>query len=109
MGRLQKRPIYLQTGENMKKFRVQIYAYQLKADFIIESLDGPIDIENAIIDKLGKNDIKWESLGEMHDPRVNRITYEEVIDGGDNATTGDPLHKEEGTRSSMGAGASERG
>ena len=63
----------------MKKFRVQIFAYQLRTDFIIESLDGPIDIENAIIDKLGKNDIKWESLGEMHDPRVNRITYEEVI------------------------------
>ena len=93
----------------MKKFRVQIFAYQLKADFIIQSLDGPIDIENAIIDKLGENDIKWEDLGEMHDPRVNRITYEEVIDGGDNATTGDPLHKEEGIRSSMGAGASERG
>ena len=90
----------------MKKFRVQIFAYQKHADFIIKSLDGPIDIENAIIDKLGKNDIKWESLGEMHDPRVNRITYEEVMDGGDNATTGDPLHTEEGIRSSMGAGAS---
>ena len=93
----------------MKKFRVKIYAYKMYADFNIQSLDGPIDIENAIIDKLGKNDIKWESLGEMHDPRVNRITYEEVIDGGDNATTGDPLHNKEGTRSSMGAGASERG
>jgi len=44
----------------MKKFRVQIFAYQLHADFIIESLDGPLDIENAIIDKLGQNDIKWE-------------------------------------------------
>ena len=93
----------------MKKFRIRIYAYKMSADFIIECLDGPLDIENAIIDKLGENDIKWESLGEMHDPRVNRITYEEVINGGDNATTGDPLHKEEGTRSSMGAGASERG
>ena len=81
----------------------------MHADFIIQSLDGPIDIENAIIDRLGKSDIKWESLGEMHDPRVNRITYEEVIDGGDNATTGDLLHTKEGTRSSMGAGASERG
>ena len=90
----------------MKKFRVQIYAYKLYADFTIECLDGPLDIENAIIDKLGKNDIKWEYLGEMHDPRCNRITYEEVIDGGDNATSGDPLHTEEGTRSSMGAGAS---
>ena len=93
----------------MKKFLVNIYAYKMYADFNIKSLDGPIDIEDAIIDKLGKNDIKWESLGEMHDPRVNRITYEEVINGGDNATTGDPLHKEEGIRSSMGAGASERG
>ena len=72
-------------------------------------MEGPIDIENAIIDKLGKGDIKWEYLGEMYDPRKKRITYEEVIDGGDNATSGDPLHTEEGTRSSMGAGASERG
>ena len=73
----------------MKKFRIRIYAYKMSADFIIECLDGPLDIENAIIDKLGKNDIKWESLGEMHDPRVNRITYEEVIDA---TTSGDSLH-----------------
>ena len=87
----------------MKKFRVQIFAYQLRTDFIIESLDGPIDIENAIIDKLGKNDIKWESLGEMHDPRVNRITYEEVIDA---TTSGDSLQQKEGSRPRVGAGAS---
>ena len=93
----------------MKKFRVQIYAYQLHGDFIIESLDGPIDIENAIIDKLGKNDIKWESLGEMHDPRVNRITYEEVINGGDNATTRKSILSKESVGSRVGAGASERG
>ena len=44
-------------------------------------MDGPLDIENAIIDKLGKGDIKWEYLGEMMDPRIQRITYEEVVDG----------------------------
>ena len=93
----------------MKKFRIQISAYQHYTDFIIESQDSAEDIENAIIDRLGKSDITWDYLGEMHDPRVNRITYEEVINGGDNATSGDPLHTEEGTRSSMGAGASERG
>ena len=92
-----------------KKFRVQIFAYQMHADFHITCIESPLDIENAIVDKLGKGDIKWEHLGEMNDPRVQRITYEEVIDGGDNATSGDPLHTEEGTRSSMGAGASERG
>ena len=89
-----------------QKFLVKIAAYEYGTEFIIQCIDSPIDIENAIIDRLGKSDIKWEHLGEMMDPRVNRITYEEVINGGDNATSGDPLHKEEGTRSSMGAGAS---
>ena len=88
----------------MKKFRVQIFAYQLHADFIIESLDGPLDIENAIIDKLGKNDIKWEHLGEMNDPRVNRITYEEVIEDG--TTSARPLHEEERSGPRVGAGSS---
>ena len=59
------------------------------------SLDDPQGIENAIIDKLGENDIKWEYLGEMLWIKVNRITYEEVIDGGDNATSGDPIHTKE--------------
>ena len=90
----------------IKKFRVKITAYKHHADFTIDCIEAPLDIENAIIDKLGKNDIKWEYLGEMNDPKVNRITYEEVIDGGDNATSGDPLHTEKGTGSSMGAGAS---
>ncbi len=89
-----------------KQFKVKISAYRHSTDFIIECVETPIDIENAIIDRLGKSDIKWEYLGEMMDPRVNRITYEEVINGGDNATSGDPLHTKEGTRSSMGAGAS---
>ena len=88
----------------MKNFRVQISAYQMYTNFNIQSLDGPIDIENAIIDKLGKNDIKWESLGEMHDPRVNRITYEEVIE--DATTSKRPLHEEKGSGPRMGAGAS---
>ena len=87
-----------------KNFRVQIFAYQLHGDFMISSIDTPLDIENAIIDKLGKNDIKWESLGEMYDPRGKRITYEEVIN--DANTSKRPLHTEEGSRSGVGAGAS---
>ena len=90
-----------------KNFRVQIFAYQLHADFMISSIDTPLDIENAIIDKLGKNDIKWEHLGEMNDPRVNRITYEEVIEDG--TTSAGPLHKEEGSGPRMGAGSSQGG
>jgi len=88
-----------------KLFRVKIYAYQYHADFIVKSADGPLDIENAIIDTLGKDDIKWEYLGEMMNPKINRITYEEVING-DAKTSVGPLHKEEGSGSRVGAGAS---
>ena len=93
----------------MKNFLVKIYAYNYKMELTITSMDGPLDIENAIVDKLGKGDIKWEYLGEMHDPRINRITYEEVINGGDNATSGKPIFSKESVGSRMGAGASERG
>ena len=89
-----------------KQFRVQIYAYQYYADFVITSLDGPLDIENAIVDKLGKKDIKWDYLGEMMNPKTKRITYEEVINGGDDATSTKSIPGEEGSRSEMGTGAS---
>jgi len=65
----------------MLKFLVKINAYQYHAEFEVQANDNVESIENAIIDKLGKKDIKWEHLGEMMDPRVKRITYEEVIDG----------------------------
>ena len=88
----------------MKTFRIQIRYCGYYADFNITCNDTPQDIENFILDKLGKNDIKWEHLGEMNDPRVKRITYEEVIDGGDNATLRRPVHGEEGSGSEVGAG-----
>ena len=90
----------------MKTFLVKIYAYYYKIEFKITCNELPLDIENAIVDKLGKGDIKWEYLGEMHDPRVNRITYEEVINGGDDATLTKSIPGEEGSRSEMGTRAS---
>jgi len=65
----------------MKKFIVKIYAYKYYAKFEILAEDDVESIENSIVDKLGDKSIKWEYLGEMNDPKVNRITYEEVIDG----------------------------
>ena len=89
----------------MKKFLVNIWAYDHHAKFEVLSEDNAKSLENAILDKLGENDIKWEYLGEMMDPRIQRITYEEVIDGNANTSTR-PLHTEEGSGSRMGAGAS---
>ena len=65
----------------MAKFLVNINAYQYHAQFEIMAEDNVESIENSIVDKLGEKGVKWEYLGEMNDPKVNRITYEEVIDG----------------------------
>ena len=65
----------------MRKFLVQIHAYQYTAKFEVLAEDNVESIENSIVDKLGQKDIKWDYLGEMMDPRVKRITYEEVVDG----------------------------
>ena len=64
----------------MKKFIVNIWAYDHHAKFQVESNDDPISLEQAIVDKLGENVIKWEHLGASYSSELNRITYEEVID-----------------------------
>ena len=62
------------------------------------SEDNAIAFENALVDKLGKNDIKWEKDG-FSDHRKLWITYEEVID----ATTSQGLiQTEEKSRDRMG-------
>ena len=68
----------------MKKFTVTIWAYDHHAKFTVSSNDDPISLEQAIVDKLGLNDIKWEYLGASYSSELNRITYEEVIN--DDAT-----------------------
>ena len=65
----------------MKKFLVKINAYQYGTKFEVLAEDNVESIENSILDKIGEKSVEWEYLGEMNDPKVNRITYEEVIDG----------------------------
>ena len=66
----------------MKKFLVQIWAYDYHAKFEVLAKDNADSIEEAVLDKLGQKGVKWEYLGEKTlDPRVKRITYEEVVDG----------------------------
>jgi len=85
----------------MTKFLINIWAYQYHGRFEIESKDNPQDIENAIVDKLGENSIKWEYLGETYDPRTNRITFEEVIDDTRPIQTKKVLGVEVGTGASI--------
>tara|TARA_A100001011_G_C13573330_1_gene541308 strand:- start:116 stop:382 length:267 start_codon:yes stop_codon:yes gene_type:complete len=85
----------------MKEFLVNIWAYDHHAKFSVLSQDNPASLEQAILDKLGEKSIVWEKTG-MFGP-LNRITYEEVINGTDDATLKRPLHKEEGSGPTVGA------
>ena len=85
----------------MKKFLVTIWAYNHHAKFEVESEDNPQSLENAILDKLGENSIKWEDLGVSYDDKTNRITYEEVIDDTRPIQTKKVLGAEVGTGASI--------
>ena len=61
----------------MKNFRVQIRYHGYYADFVITSEDTAEAIEQSILDKLGKNEVKFESDGFTRKDR-KWITYEEV-------------------------------
>jgi hypothetical protein len=64
----------------MKKFIIIINAYDYYAKFEVSSNDDPISLEQAIVDKLGVNDINWEYVGDRTFASDKyRITYEEVI------------------------------
>jgi hypothetical protein len=85
----------------MKKFLINIWAYNHHAKFEVLSEDNAKSLENAILDKLGENSIKWEDLGISYDDKVNRITYEEVIDDTRPLQTKKVLGVEVGTGASV--------
>ena len=62
----------------MKKFLINIWAYDYHAKFEILAEDNALSIEKSILDKLGEKSIKWENLGNSYQDQ-RRITNEEVI------------------------------
>ena len=84
----------------MKKFLVNIYAYDYQAKFEVLAEDNAISLEQSIVDKLGKKSIKWESSGMFKDLPY-RITYEEVINDTRPIQTEKVLGVEVGTRASI--------
>ena len=86
----------------MKNFRVQILAYGYSADFNVSAEDSAIGIEKSILDKLGKNEVKFESNGFTRKDR-KWITYEEVTDDRR------PIHTKEVLGVRVAAGAPEGG
>ena len=83
----------------MKNFRIQIRYCGYYADFNISCKDTAMDIENSILDKLGKNEVIFESDG-FTSKTGKWITYEEV-----NHDRG-PVQTKEVLGVKLGAGAS---
>jgi len=62
----------------MKNFRVQIRYHGYYADFKVMAEDNVESIEQSILDKMGKNEVLFESDG-FTNKKGKWITYEEVI------------------------------
>jgi len=84
----------------MKNFRIQIRYQGYYADFKVQCKDTAEGIEKSILDKLGKNEVKFESDG-FTNKKGKWITYEEVIDDSR------PVHYEEVLGVRMGTRAPE--
>ena len=63
----------------MKNFIIKIRYNSYSADFNVTCEDTPQGIENSILDKLGKNEVKFEKNG-FTVKTGKWITYEEVTD-----------------------------
>ena len=61
----------------MRKFLVKIWAYDHYASFEVKAEDNAESIENSILDKLGKDEVKLEKDG-FTGKTSKWITYEEV-------------------------------
>ena len=82
----------------MKKFHIELHAFGHYANFDIHAEDSVESVEKAILDKLGKNEVKLEKDG-FTNKKGKWITYEEVRDDTR------PIHTEEvlGVRVATGA------
>ena len=86
----------------MKNFRVQIRYHGYYADFTITAEDNAESIEKSILDKIGKNEVKFESDG-FTNKKGKWITYEEV------SNDRRPIHYEEVLGTRVATRASEGG
>ena len=81
----------------MKNFRVQIRYHGYYVDFTIKCEDTAMAIEKSILDKLGKNAVKFEKDG-FTSKTGKWITYEEVINDTRTIQTEEGLGVKLGTR-----------
>ena len=62
----------------MKSFRSQVRAYGDRAYFTVNASEEGKPVEDSIIDKLGKGDIKWDK-SDLYSQKRTWLTYEEIV------------------------------
>ena len=85
----------------MKKFLIKITAYGHITEFTVEADNSSQGLENAILDKLGKNDINWDKSN-FYSLNKKWLTFEEIND--DELTR--PIQTKKVLGVELGAGAS---
>ena len=85
----------------MKKFLIKITAYGYITEFTVMADNSSQGVENAILDKLGKNDINWEKSN-FYSLTKKWLTFEEIND--DELTR--PIQTKKVLGVELGAGAS---
>jgi hypothetical protein len=85
----------------MKKFLIKITAYGYITEFMVMADNSSQGLENAILDKLGKNDINWEKSN-FYSLTKKWLTFEEIND--DKLTR--PVQTKKVLGVELGAGAS---
>ena len=88
----------------MKKYLIKIKAYGYMTEFTVMADNSSQGIEDAILDKLGKNVINWEN-SDFYDRRLKWLTFEEVKD--DELTR--PIQTKKVLGVELGTGASQFG
>jgi hypothetical protein len=85
----------------MKNFHIEIRSAGYTTSFDVEALDESKSLENAIVDKLGKNDIVWDK-SEFYSLTKTWLTFEEIK----NEPLTGPIQTKEVVGVKMGAGTS---
>ena len=91
--------------ETMEKpYKIKIRAYGYWTEFDVKAINDGKALEDAIVDKLGKNDIVWDK-SEFYSLTRKWLTFEEVKD--DELTR--PVQTKKVLGVDVGAGASQFG
>ena len=61
-----------------KPYKIKIRAYGYETEFDVKAKNEGKSLEDAIVDKLGKNDIVWDK-SDFYSLTKTWLTYEEIV------------------------------